>query len=313
MTVDPSQCHVVLLAGGTSGEKEISQASGDGAFGALTEAGFEVTRLDPANKDDLNSLIKDEYDVAFLALHGKGGEDGTIQGMLQLLGIPYTGSGVLASATAMDKARSKVFYEKAGIPIIPGLDIRLGEEIDLEAIKQKVGIPCVVKPATEGSSLGLRIVQEEDELQEAIDYVLTVDDKIVIEKFVKGTETTVAVLGNNDLEALPVIEIVPLAADTYDFESKYAPGGCKHICPARLDEDITGTLHELAKKAHHALGCRGVSRTDFIVDEEGNPWILETNTIPGMTPTSLLPDTAGVAGYTFPELCIKLVDFALEK
>lgn len=313
MTVNPSECHVVLLAGGTSGEREISKASGDGAYGALSEAGFKITRLDPADKDDLKQLISEDYDVAFLALHGKGGEDGTIQGMLQLLGIPHTGSGVLASATAMDKAKSKVFYDKAGIPIIPGVDLTAGDDIDLDAIKNIVGIPCVIKPATEGSSLGLRIVQDESDLRDAIDYVFTVDDKIVIEKFVKGTETTVAVLGNDDPEALPVIEIVPLAADTYDFESKYAPGGCKHICPARLDDDTTQKLQELAKKAHNALGCRGVSRTDFIVDDEGNPWILETNTIPGMTPTSLLPDTAGVAGYSFPELCTKLVEFALEQ
>lgn len=312
MNVKPSECQVALLAGGTSGERDISLASGDGAFGALTEAGFKVTRLDPADKGDLQRLITEHFDVAFLALHGKGGEDGTIQGMLQLMGIPYTGSGVLASAIAMDKARSKVFYEKAGIPTIPGVDISAGDSIDLESIKKVVGIPCVVKPATEGSSLGLRIVRDESDLQEAIEYVLTVDDKIVLEKLVSGIETTVAVLGNGDLQALPVIEIVPLAADIYDFESKYAPGGCKHICPARLAEQTAVRLQELAKAAHHALGCRGVSRTDFIVDEEGSPWILETNTIPGMTPTSLLPDTASVAGYTFPELCTKLVEYALE-
>ena len=150
------------------------------------------------------------------------------------------------------------------------------------------------------------------ELKEAIDYVFTVDDKIVLEKFVAGTETTVAVLGNNELEALPVIEIVPLAADTYDFESKYAPGGCEHIIPARLPEDVTERLFDLAKRAHAALGCRGVSRTDFIVDEQGNPWILETNTLPGMTATSLLPDTASRVGMSYADLCTKLVNLALE-
>ena len=312
MSVNPKECKVALIAGGTSGEHEISQASGDGAQGALEEAGFEVIRLDPANEEDLESLISDSFDVAFLALHGKGGEDGTIQGMLELLGIPYTGSGVLASSTAIDKNRAKIIYNHAGIPIIPGVALKAGDDVDLDEIKEITGIPCVVKPATEGSSLGLRIVREESELGEAIDYVLSIDDQIVIEKFVEGTETTVAVLGNEDLEALPVIEIVPLAADTYDFESKYAPGGCKHIIPARLNDGITARLQDLAKQAHLAIGCRGVSRTDFIVDNEGNPWILETNTIPGMTPTSLLPDTAGVAGYSFPELCTKLVDLALE-
>lgn len=312
MSIIPSEIKVALLAGGTSGEREISLNSGDGVQKATEEAGFSVTRLDPANPEDLNRLISDDFDVAFLALHGKGGEDGAIQGFLELIGLPYTGSGILASATAMDKNRAKTVYAAAGIPVIPGVALRKGDSVDLDAIKKKTGIPVVVKPATEGSSLGLRIVQDEAELGEAIDYVFTVDDAIVIEKFVAGTETTVAVLGNEDPEALPVIEIVPLAADTYDFESKYAPGGCKHVIPARLDDETTARLQDLAKRAHAALGCRGVSRTDFIVDADGNPWILETNTLPGMTATSLLPDTAGHAGYTYPELCTKLIELALE-
>lgn len=313
MSINPHEIKVVLLAGGTSGEHEISQASGDGAQGALEEAGFDVTRVDPASKEDLKRIIDGDFNVAFLCLHGKGGEDGVIQGMLESIGLPYTGSGVLASATAMNKARSKIMYEHAGIPIIPGVNLKSNEEYDIESVKETVGIPCVVKPSTEGSSLGLRIVTDANDLQEAIDYVFTVDDDIVVEKFVKGIETTVAILGNSDLEALPVIEIVPLAAEVYDFESKYAPGGCEHVIPARINDEITNKLQDLAKMAHLALGCRGVSRTDFIVDEQGKPWILETNTIPGMTATSLLPDTAGVAGYTFPQLCTRLVELALEE
>ena len=312
MSINPKDICVALLAGGTSGEHEISQASGDGAQTALEEAGFQVTRLDPAHEDELKRLINEPFDVAFLCLHGKGGEDGTIQGFLELIGLPYTGSGVLASATAMNKGRSKILYDYEGIPIVPGVNLSVKEEVDIEAILDVVGIPCVVKPATEGSSLGLRIVKDKSDLKDAIDYVFTVDEDIVIEKFVIGTETTVAVLGNDELKALPVIEIVPLAADTYDFESKYAPGGCKHIIPARIDDSIAEKLQELAKRAHSALGCKGVSRTDFIVDENNQPWILETNTLPGMTATSLLPDTAGVAGYSFPELCTKLVELALE-
>lgn len=312
MSVVPAECRVALLAGGTSGEREISLKSGEGARAALEEAGFPVTDIDPANKDDLKRLADEHFDVAFLTLHGKGGEDGTVQGMLETLGIPYTGSGVMASAVAMNKGIAKVFYERAGIRTIPGVNLSTKDEYDIESVKAIVGYPCVVKPATEGSSLGLRIVKDGDDLQEAIDYVFSVDDQIVLEKFVEGTETTVAVLGNEELKALPVIEIVPLAADTYDFESKYAPGGCKHICPARLDDEVAANVQELAKKAHKALGCRGVSRTDFIIDADGNPWILETNTLPGMTATSLLPDTAGVAGISFPELCTMLVEYALE-
>ena len=312
MDVNPQEIRVALLAGGTSGEREISLNSGDGAQKAIEEAGFTVIRLDPADSDDLKRLITDEFDVAFLTLHGKGGEDGAIQGFLELINLPYTGSGILASATAMDKNRAKTVYDSAGIPIIPGVALRKGDHIDLDAIKQITGIPVVVKPASEGSSLGLRIVQDAADLADAIDYVFGIDDAIVVEKFVAGTETTVAVLGNDELEALPVIEIVPLAADTYDFESKYAPGGCQHVIPARLDIEVSNRLQELAKAAHAALGCRGVSRTDFIVDENGDPWILETNTLPGMTATSLLPDTAGHAGYTFSALCTKLIELALE-
>lgn len=312
MTINPAEVRVALLAGGTSGEREISITSGKGSKGALEEAGFDVTWIDPASKEDLKRLVDEPFDVAFLCLHGKKGEDGTVQGMLELLGLPYTGSGVFASAAAMDKSKAKILYADAGLPVIPGVALSSDDEYDISKILNVVGIPCVVKPATEGSSLGLRIVQDEADLAEAIDYVFSVDDRIVIEKFVSGTETTVAILGNEDPEALPIIEIVPLAAETYDFESKYAPGGCKHIIPARLDDETTALLQTLAIQAHHALSCRGVSRTDFIVDEQGKPWILETNTIPGMTESSLLPDTAGVAGYTFPELCTKLVELALE-
>lgn len=313
MNIEPTKCRVALLAGGTSGERDISLASGDGARGALEKAGFQVIQIDPASKDDLKRLVDERFDVAFLALHGKMGEDGTIQGMLELLGIPYTGSGVLASAVAMNKGKSKVFYDLAGIPTVPGINLTSNDEVNLEEIKSIVGIPCVVKPATEGSSLGLRIIHNESELAEAIEYVFGIDDSIVIEKFVAGTETTAAVLGNDNPEALPVIEIVPLKADSYDFESKYAPGGCEHICPARLSSEVTALIQNYAIRAHKTLGCRGVSRTDFIVDSDGKPWILETNTIPGMTPTSLLPDTAGVAGYSFPELCTKLVEYALDR
>lgn len=313
MSINPNEIRVALLAGGTSGEREISIASGKGSKEALEEAGFDVEWIDPAKKEDIKRLVDEHFDVAFLCLHGKKGEDGTVQGMLELLDIPYTGSGVLSSAVAMDKAKAKVFYERAGLPVVPGVNLKANEEFDLEEVKEIVGIPCVVKPATEGSSLGLRIVEDGDELEEAIQYVFTVDDSIVLEKFIAGMETTVAILGNENLEALPVIEIVPLKADSYDFESKYAPGGCEHICPARLNDSITRKLQESAKNAHHALGCRGVSRTDFIVDKDEKPWILETNTIPGMTKTSLLPDTARVAGYSFPELCTKLVEYALDK
>lgn len=312
MSVDPSNCKVALLAGGTSGEREISLASGKGAQAALERAGYSVTWIDPASKDDLKKLIDDQFDVAFLCMHGKMGEDGTIQGMLEILGIPYTCSGVQASAIAMDKNKSKIMYATRGIPTPSSMVLAKGQEYSLEDIKDTLGIPCVAKPATEGSALGVEIVTEEKDLGEAIDRVFDIDDQVIVEQFVAGTEITVAVLGNDDPYPLPVIQIVP-TGEFYDFTSKYAPGGSQHICPAPLDDEVTSKAQDYALRAHKALGCSGVSRSDFIIDESGEPWILETNTIPGMTETSLLPDAARAAGIEFPELCTKLIEFALNR
>lgn len=313
MGVNPQECRVALLAGGTSGEREISLASGKGAKGALEEAGFTVEWIDPANGDDLKRLIDEKFDVAFLCMHGKMGEDGTIQGMLELLGIPYTCSGVQASAIAMDKIKSKIMYMTGNIPTAKFKQLQAGQDLDYAALVEEFGIPCVVKPATEGSALGVEIVTSADDLGAAIERVFAIDKLALIEQFVEGIETTAAVLGNDDPCALPVIKIVPKKGEFYDFESKYAPGGSDHICPAPIEEDITKKIQEYAIIAHKVLGCRGVSRSDFIIDSAGIPWILETNTIPGMTATSLLPDAARAYGLTFPELCTKLIEFALEK
>ncbi|MBR3182661.1 MAG: D-alanine--D-alanine ligase [Eggerthellaceae bacterium] len=311
-TVIPSECKVALLAGGTSGEREISIASGKGAKGALEEAGFSVDVIDPADKEDLMKLIGGQYDVAFMCLHGRKGEDGVMQGMLEIIGLPYTCSGVLASATAMDKSRSKVLYELAGIPTPPSVTLMRMGEYDVKSIADEVGVPCVVKPVTEGSTIGIEIVDDSAELEGSIERAFEFDDVVLVEKYVGGKEITVAVLGNNQPEALPIIEIVP-RGDFYDFDSKYAPGGSQHICPAPLEEELTAKINDYAARAHLALGCRGVSRSDFIIDDDGVPWILETNTVPGMTATSLLPDAARAAGMSFPELCTRLIELALEK
>ncbi|MBR0404729.1 MAG: D-alanine--D-alanine ligase [Eggerthellaceae bacterium] len=312
MSINPQECRVALLSGGTSGEREISIASGKGAKGALEEAGFQVECLDPANKEDLKRLIDEKFDVAFLTLHGKMGEDGTIQGFLELAGIPYTCSGVQASAIAMDKIKSKIMYMTDDIPTAKFKQLVAGQELDYDALVEEIGIPCVVKAAREGSSLGVEIVEDAACLPEAIERVFAVDKLALIESFIKGVEVTCAILGNNDPRALPLIKIVPNLGESYDFESKYAPGGSDHICPAPIDEDLTKKIQAYAIAAHKVLGCRGVSRSDFIIDDDGVPWILETNTIPGMTATSLLPDAASVDGMSFPELCIKLIEFALE-
>lgn len=309
---DPRQWRVALLAGGKSGEREISLASGNGARAALEEAGFDVTVLDPAENADLKRLIDGPFDVAFLCLHGKYGEDGTMQGLLEIIGLPYTGSGVWSSALAMDKPKAKLYYERAGIPTPPSITLHIGDEYDTRSITDQIGPHCVVKPGTEGSALGVFIVDNLASLGEAIERAFELDDEILIERYIKGTELTVAVLGDDEhVEALPIIEIVP-ASEFYDYESKYAPGGSKHICPAPLTSSMTSMVEELAIRAHRALSCKGVSRSDFIVEDNGSCWILETNTIPGMTGTSLLPDAARAAGISFPELCTRLVRIALQ-
>ena len=312
MQLEPSTCKVALLAGGTSGERTISLSSGEGAKQALEEAGFSIETIDPASKEDLIRLAQGDFDVAFICLHGKGGEDGTIQGMLELLGIPYTGSGVLASALALDKAKAKVIYRDAKIPTPRSIEVSSDDSQEyLKGLIECVSVPCVVKPATEGSALGVEIVTDGSKIVEEIEKTLKIDSSVLVEDYIAGTEVTVAVLGNEDAHALPVIEIVPIN-DFYDYESKYAPGGSKHICPAPLDERLTTTVQRYAEQAHKALGCKGMSRSDFIIDADGQAWILETNTIPGMTATSLLPDAGRAAGMSFPELCTKLIEYALE-
>lgn len=306
---NPEEMHVVVLAGGKSGEREVSLASGEGVEAALKEAAFNVTMLDPAQKDDLVALVQGSFDVAFLALHGKYGEDGTIQGMLEILGIPYTGPGVWSSATAVDKPKAKGFYEQHGIPTPRSLILN-SPKVNAERIVEEVGNHCVVKAATEGSALGVYLCEGAHQIEEALQKVFEIDGRALVETYIDGDEYTVAVLGNEDATALPVIKIIP-TNEFYDYESKYAAGGSQHICPAPLSESDTLRAQELAVAAHRALECRGVSRTDLIQDAAGQFWVLETNTIPGMTSTSLLPDAARAAGMSFPELCTKMVQDAL--
>lgn len=310
---DTSACRVALLSGGTSGEREISLASGEGALSALQEAGFPVECFDPSRKEDLKALIDGNFDVAFLCLHGRKGEDGVIQGFLETIDLPYTGPGVWSSATAINKARSKEFYRLAGVPTAPSMTLEFDQKLDVDSIIGEIGPHVVVKPASEGSSIGISIVDSREALEKAIDEAFQHDSEIVVEKFVQGREFTVAVIGNDEPRALPIIEIIAQKGDFYDFESKYAAGGSKHICPAELSEEDAETIKREAIAAHKALSCEGVSRTDFILDDEGKPWALETNTIPGMTSTSLLPDAAKAAGIPFPELCTMLIQYALER
>ncbi len=251
-------------------------------------------------------------DLVFIALHGRGGEDGAVQGLLEVLRLPYTGSGVLASALAMDKRMSKRLFRGDGIPVAAEIALRQGQEFSFDALIAGVenelsGFPVFVKPNAEGSTVGGTLVTEPERLADAVTNAFRYDELILVERYLRGMEITVGVLGNagGELQALPVVEIVPKSA-FYDFESKYADGGSDHIIPARLTAELTTRVQTLARQCHELLGCRCMSRTDFIVTADG-PYVLEVNTIPGMTPTSLLPQAAAVAGITFPDLLDRII------
>ena len=312
VTIDPQRISVALLAGGKSGERDVSLVSGKAVYDALTQAGFSVTKIDPADKKDLVKLIEGSFDVAFLALHGKFGEDGTIQGMLEMIDLPYTGPDVWSSATAIDKAKTKTVYEKVGVPTPRSILLHAPGEMSAEEVVQEFGTSCVVKAATEGSALGVYLCNGLEEIDRALQEVFRIDDKVIIETLVQGEEYTVGVLGTEDPYALPVIQIIPIN-EFYDFESKYAEGGSKHVCPAPLSDELTEKAQAIALLAHEGLECSGVSRTDLLLDSDRNFWALETNTIPGMTPTSLLPDAANSIGMSFTELCVNLIEDALDR
>ena len=302
---------IALLYGGISSEREISFATGTNVGQTLESLGHDVVYIDTKDRNQLTRLATDTFDVAYVCLHGKGGEDGKIQGFLETLDIPYTGSGVVSSATAINKAMTKNIYRVQNIPTSPFVNIKKGFTYDVDDIINKIGDHVVVKAAQEGSSFGLFIVEGKENIQEAINKALQIDKDVVVEKFISGKEYTVAVLQkpNKTLESLPVIQIIP-KNEYYDFASKYDEGGSKHICPAEIPEKLTKELQDIAYRAYKALGCRGVARTDFIVDEQGKPWALETNTLPGMTKTSLVPDAARAVGISFEELCEILLEDA---
>lgn len=297
--------------GGRSAEREVSLRSGEQVSSALKKAGFDVVEVDAGEDDFVVTLASLEANVVFICLHGRFGEDGTVQGLCELLELPYVGSGVLASALAMDKVKSKQIFEQAGIATPDYVVLRRGELYDVGSIVEALGEKTVVKPANEGSSVGMTIVHSAGELAEAIEKAFRHDRYVLVERFVGGTEVTVGVLGNDEVVALPTLEIVP-EHEFYDYESKYIPGMSRHIIPARARQSTCEECQRLAVAAHKVLGCRGISRADTIIAEDGTVWLLEVNTIPGMTQTSLVPDAARAAGIEFPELCRMLVEFALE-
>ena len=304
---------VALLAGGKSGEREVSLKGAEGVARALDRNRYEVRRYDPAT--DLARLAAEagEIDVAFILLHGRFGEDGTVQGFLDLLGIPYQGAGVLGSALAMDKHVAKVMYREAGLRV-PDWELVDPRRRDPEGLVARLGLPLVVKPLRQGSSLGMSIVDSVNELGLGLDKGFAFDDRVMVEKFISGREITGGVLGDgDDLVALPLVEIIPdKKYRFFDYEAKYQPGASREVCPADLDDATTKTAQETALAAHRALQLEVYSRTDMIVGGEGI-YVLETNTIPGMTPTSLLPQAARAHGLDFPAFLDRLIELALRK
>lgn len=313
---DRSTMSIAVLAGGNSSEREISLDSGKNAAAALKEAGFgTVELLDTADEAFVARITDGSWDAAFIALHGETGEDGTIQGFLEFLGIPYTGPDVTASACAADKELSKLLYDRAGIPIAPGVALARDEKRDLAELYRQLGPECFVKPAVNGSSYGISLVKSEEELSPAIARAFEYSDKVLIERRVKGVEITVGVFDDGEPRALPIVEVCCQneGAEFYDLRVKYISPEKIHRIPARLEPDMYARAQELACRAHRALGCEGISRSDFIVTEEG-PVILETNTIPGMTDTSLYPDEIRhTDDLTFPEVCAALVRLAVKR
>jgi D-alanine-D-alanine ligase len=302
---------VAVLMGGRSAERQVSLHTGAQVAEALRSLGHDVTQIDAAEADFVRQLEACGADVCFIALHGRFGEDGTVQGLLELLGMPYVGSGVLASALAMDKVISKQLFAYARLPSPDFVALRSDRPFDAEEITRRLGSKVVVKPANEGSAIGVTVVNTAEDLPKGIAEAFRYDDSVLVEQFVPGVEVTVGVLGNTEPFALPTLEVVP-EHEFYDYESKYVPGMSTHIVPARLSEAAREECQRVSLEAHRLLGCRGMSRADTIVAEDGRVYLLEVNTIPGMTTTSLLPDAARAAGIEFPELCAKLVGWALE-
>jgi len=325
---------VAVLMGGRSSEREISLRTGQGVAQALRNLGHDVTSVDAADGGVLNAGKEEatapkreavlrlplaamlsavqtpavrDADVVFIALHGTYGEDGTIQAALELAGKTYTGSGVLASAVAMDKAMSKRIFEREAIPTPHWVLLEAGvpgRSIDTTLLG---GYPLVVKPNAEGSTVGLSIVRHPSELDPALEMAAQHDHQILIEQYVDGRELTVAVIGE---EAYPIVEIKPKSG-FYDYEAKYTKGKTEYICPAQLDKELGRHVRELAVECSAVLGCRGVVRVDFRLSEEDEPNVLEVNTVPGMTPTSLVPMAALAKGLSYDQLVVRMLDLAL--
>ena len=293
---------VAVLMGGSSAEREISLLSGNAVLAALQRQGVNAQGFDPAEQPLTN--LKG-FDRAFIVLHGRGGEDGTLQGALELVGLPYTGSGVLASALCMDKWRTKLVWQAAGIPIAEY--VLLDDRSDLPVVVEQLGLPIFVKPANEGSSIGVTKVKRAQDLHAAYRTAARYDRLVIAERFVDGAEVQFPILGER---VLPSIRIEP-ATEFYDYDAKYLRDDTRYHCPG-LPAEQEQALHASVLRAFRVLGCRGWGRMDLIVDRSGKPYFLEMNTVPGMTSHSLMPMGAKAAGIDFDSLCLRILETTLE-
>ncbi|KUK81880.1 MAG: D-alanine--D-alanine ligase [Pelotomaculum thermopropionicum] len=306
-----------VLLGGRSAEREVSLRTGEAVYQALKIKGYPAVKID-VDMDIVEKIKESGIELAFLALHGKYGEDGTIQGMLEMLDIAYTGSSVLASALAIDKIATKKMLLFTGLPTPKYMQVERKEaeikglETVAAQIYDEIDLPLVVKAPTQGSTIGMSFIHKKEDLVPAMELAYQHDPVALVEQFIEGIEVTASVLGNEQPVALPLIEIIS-ATGIYDYEAKYTAGMSEHIIPPRISEELQNTVKNLAVRTFKALGCRDLARVDFIIDHLGNPYILEVNTIPGMTATSLFPDAARAAGIEFPDLVDQIVKLALVK
>ncbi|MEQ8200874.1 MAG: D-alanine--D-alanine ligase [Syntrophomonadaceae bacterium] len=310
-----SKERVLVLMGGYSEERDVSIRSGTAILKAVQSLGYEAEGMDLKDLP-IQNIVDFNPDLVFIALHGKDGEDGTVQGLLEILNIRYTGSGVAASAIGINKILTKKMLSYEGIPTSPFTILNrntfTSSPQELANLIRKIGMPMVIKAATQGSSIGVYIVNKEEEVASALEAAFAYDPNVLVEKFIDGTEVTSTVMGNEYVtEALPLIEITS-ANEFYDFESKYTPGMCSHIIPARVADEVQAKVAVLSQQVFKSLGCRGVARVDFIIDKNNDPFVLEINTIPGMTEMSLVPDAARAQGISFEQLVDRIVRLGLE-
>lgn len=309
-----AQKRIGVLMGGWGGEREVSLRSGKGVLDALKRQGIDAVGFDPKEKE-IEGLKREGVDIVFVALHGGLGEDGCIQGTLEILGLPYTGSGVLASALAMNKVASKRIFEAGGIPTPPFKPIEEKERVDEECgwILKEMGLPLVAKPVAEGSSLGVEIVRRAEDLIEIVNRIIQTYGDAFVEKFIQGHQVTVGILGvGKETQALPILELIP-KREFYDYKAKYTKGLTDFIIPAPLKENVYEETQRVALKAHQILGCHGFSRVDIIVGEDDVPYVHDVNTIPGLTETSDLPAQARASGISYDELILRMLESAIRR